>query len=349
MVKVLIVEDSSFMRRLLKEILEGDDRIKVVGEANNGREALDFIKKNVVDVITLDIEMPVMDGIEFLKKAKLENTAVLMLSSLTKDGAKITLDALELGAVDFVEKPENFFSINTKGKSDEIISKIVAVDSVKHKLSRKKYVRPIIKKVEKKKVSRQEAAKNLIVIGSSTGGPRALQEIIPKLSADIDAGIVVVQHMPKGFTKSLADRLDRISEVKVKEASDLDDIYNGHCYIAKGDYHMEVVKAAGNKMKIKLNQEPLDGRLRPSVDKMLYTLEHIPNDILIVILTGMGKDGTKGIEKLKSKKSLKVYSEDESTCVVYGMPKSVEESGLSDKVIKLSEISKEIEKYLEDK
>ncbi len=349
MIKVLIVEDSSFMRRLLKEIFEENRNIQVVGEASNGKEALDFIKNNTVDVITLDIEMPVMDGIEFLKKAKLKDTAVLMLSSLTKDGAKITLDALELGAVDFVEKPENFFSINTKEKSAEIIAKIVAADSVKHKVSRKNYVRPTFTKVEKKKVSKQEAAKNLIVIGSSTGGPRALQEIIPKLSADIDAGIVVVQHMPKGFTKSLADRLDRISELKVKEASDLDDIYNGHCYIAKGDYHMELVKVPGNKMRIKLNQEPLDGRLRPSVDKMLYTLEKIPNKTLIVILTGMGKDGTKGIQKLKSKKNLKVYSEDESTCVVYGMPKSVEESGLSDKVIKLSEISKEIENYLEGK
>ncbi len=349
MIKVLIVEDSSFMRRLLKEIFEGDKRIQVVGEASNGKEALDFLKRNTVDVITLDIEMPVMDGIEFLKEAKLKDTAVLMLSSLTKDGAKITLDALELGAVDFVEKPENFFSINTKEKSDEIISKIVAADSVKYKVSSKKYIRPSFAKTQITKVDKQVAAKNLIVIGSSTGGPRALQEIIPKLSADIDAGIVVVQHMPKGFTKSLADRLDRISELKVKEASDLDDIYNGHCYIAKGDYHMEIVRGHGNRMRIKLNQDPLDGRLRPSVDKMLYTLEKIPNDILIVILTGMGKDGTKGIKKLKSKRNLKVYSEDESTCVVYGMPKSVEESGLSDKVVKLSEISKEIENYLEGK
>ncbi len=349
MIRVLIVEDSSFMRKLLKEIFDKDSRIEVVGQASNGQEALDFLSKNKVDVVTLDIEMPEMDGIEFLKRVNQTGMSIIMISSLTKEGAQITLDALEYGAIDFIEKPENFFSINSKEKSQEIIDKVIAADSIKNDKSKLRY-HSMIKRPAKRKVAYKVPAKNLVVIGSSTGGPRALQEVIPHLSADLNAGVVVVQHMPKGFTKSLAARLDKISEIKVKEAEHLDDIYNGYCYIAKGDYHMEVNKKPDSKMQIGLNQDPPDGTLRPSIDKMLYTLKDIPNrNILVVILTGMGKDGTKGLIELKKTKKLTIYSEDESTCVVYGMPRSVEESGLSQKVIKLTDISKEIENYLEGK
>ncbi len=348
MIKLLIVDDSSFMRKLLKEIVVKDNRIEVVGEASNGKDALEFLKKNKVDVITLDIEMPVMDGIEFLKRVDQRRTSVVVLSSLTKEGASITLDALELGAIDFIEKPENFFSINSELKSKEIIEKIVAADSVKETKSKINYSK-LVSDRKIKKVDKKVPAKNLIVIGSSTGGPRALAQVIPKLKADINAGIVVVQHMPKGFTNSLAKRLDKLSEIKVKEAKELDDIYNGHCYIAKGDYHMEVNRKSGNKLYIGLNKDPHEGTLRPSVNKLLYTLDRISNNILVIILTGMGKDGTEGLESLKNKKNITVYSEDKSTCVVYGMPRSVEEKGLSQKVLKLDEVSIAIENYLEGK
>ncbi len=347
MIKVLIVDDSILMRNILTDILDTDKEIEVVGTAENGKEALNKIPILKPDVVTLDVEMPVMDGITTLEKImKRFKIPVIMLSNLTISGADLTLKALNMGSVDFITKPKNIFSIGGEKEKGKIINtvKIASKSNVKRYNTTKKSTVPIVKHESIK--SSTSKYNHLVAIGTSTGGPKALQEVIPKLPGDIDASILVVQHMPKGFTKSLAERLNNISHLSVKEGEDSEKIKRGYCYIAPGDYHMTVEEKDG-ELFIKLDKTPPILGLRPSVDIMMESLYEFKEINKIgVILTGMGSDGAKGICAISDSNGYTI-AQDKKTSVVYGMPKSAIATGKIDKILPLQNIADEIIRKVE--
>jgi two-component system chemotaxis response regulator CheB len=346
---VLVVDDSAFMRRALTDILESDNDIKVIATAKDGLEALDKAKSFSPDVITLDVEMPAMDGLTCLKELqKITDAPVIMLSGVTKNGAKSTIETLEAGAIDFITKPAGLFDIAGEAKKKEIIEKIRMAKNIKMKTGKaikEEVTRPIIPLDRESK--RNTDLKALIAIGTSTGGPKALQEVIPFIPGDIPAAAVIVQHMPPGFTKSLADRLNAISDLFVKEAEDNEEIKPGYAYVAPGDYHLEIHRTPKNTLKIRLTQAPAIGGLRPSVNVMMNSLAAtgFPN-VIGVIMTGMGSDGSEGIVNIKNSNKGIIISQDEKSCVVYGMPKSAVNTGVVDTVVPLKEIAEVIVKYL---
>lgn len=348
-IRVLVVDDSFFMRKMLSDILEGSGVIKVIGTAKDGVEALEQVKKLSPDVITLDVEMPKMNGLEALKEIMLEcPIPVIMLSSLTKNGSVTTIKALELGAFDFIAKPSGAISLDIGKVKKEINEKIVLAYAQKEKWKSQWYNNASKKtnNVNKNKFTRKlEPTSNdlqgIIVIGTSTGGPKALYEVIPKISKNISYAILIVQHMPAGFTKSLADRLDSIAEINVVEAENNQEIIKGTAYIAPGDFHMTIKKNI-NTYKISLNQEKLVSGHRPSVDALIKSFKYIDLNKIYVIMTGMGSDGTKGIIEARDEKNDIIIAEDETSCIVYGMPKSIINKGLADEVVLLDNIADSI-------
>ncbi len=353
-ISVLVVDDSAFMRKVIQDIINSDPAMQVVGTAKNGKEAL--LKVNLLrpDVVTLDIEMPEMDGLTALENIMATNPLpVVMLSNLTQLGAKATLQALQLGAVDFISKPSGPISLDIAMISAEIIEKI--------KIAASAHIYPPLKTLEEN--SPAEPAKSsllretgsdkllnkLVVIGASTGGPKALQQVVSAIPNDIDAALLIVQHMPAGFTRSLAERLNAKSNIRVKEAEDGELILTGSAYIAPGDYHMRIHRQKlplRERMVIKLNQEAPRAGHRPSVNEtFLSVAEQFQGSIVGVILTGMGNDGTDSLQALQSK-GARIIAEDQSTCVVYGMPKSAIESGYVTEIRPLPEISPAIVRML---
>lgn len=350
--KVLIVDDSAFMRRVISDIISSDPRCEAIGTAADGKEALEKVQELNPDVISLDIQMPVMDGLTMLKKLnEIKPTPVVMMSTLTKEGAKETIQALELGAFDFVAKPDNIFKVNSEEIREELIEKLVLAASAGQK-STTKFKPSISKTIElshHKPIPKKPKTKvdKIIAIGTSTGGPRALQYVLPYIPDDIDAGIVVVQHMPPGFTKSLSERLNQLSEISVKEAEDGDTIENGCAYIAPGDRHLVVKEKRDGTLFIELSNEPPSGGHKPAVNIMMKSLAGIKQRNLIgVIMTGMGADGTEGLVELHEKRDVHIIAQDEASCVVYGMPKSLVDSGIADEIVSLDKISDSITKKL---
>jgi len=325
----MIADDSAFMRMVLKDIIDSQPDMKVIAIAKDGLEAVELAIKHKPDIITLDVEMPKLNGIETLKLImKKAPTRVIMVSSLTEEGAEITLTALQIGAVDFLAKPAGSVSMTFRQVAGQLIEKIrnaMKVDPTKLVVRR---IRPTMIKMRRT----VPAMGKIVVIGSSTGGPRSLDMVIPPLPVDFPAPIVIVQHMPAGFTKSLAMRLDRSSNLHVKEAQEGDILKPGWVYIAPGDYHLGA-KPVGSKVSLYLDKSPKINNVRPAVD---FTLDKVAEiykaKTIAVILTGMGRDGTKGAFKVKFYKG-SVIAESEETCVVFGMPKSVIEEGYADYVL----------------
>ncbi len=331
MVKVLIVDDSVLIRRILKDTLERSSEIEVVGLAENGKEAIEKLKVLNPDVITLDVEMPLMNGLETLEKIMaIKPTPVIMVSALTTKDAEVTIEALMKGAVDFIAKPKNLIG-EFDSFSKELQLKILSVAKSKGKSVR-------IAEVPIKEVkSPGNPPKNLIIIGASTGGPQALYQVMSKLDTFYDTSIVIVQHMPPGFTKSLAERLNSVSKYIVKEAEVGEQLRSGVAYIAPGGYHLVL-----NGGIFSLTEDPPVLGVRPSVDvTMLSLVKVFKNNIVGVLLTGMGSDGTRGLEEIK-KNGGKTIAQDEKSCVVFGMPKSAIERGVVDVVASLEEIPIEI-------
>lgn len=347
-IKVLVVDDSAFMRRVITDILSSDDDICVIDTAKNGSEALDKIRELNPDVVTLDVEMPVMNGLTCLKEIlKIKKLPVIMLSGLTKEGADATMQALENGAFDFITKPTNIFSMSAEDKKNEIIEKV--------KVAKNTVIRSTLP--EDQKVLRPRPVNNtstcsdikyLVAIGTSTGGPRALQDVIPLIPGDVPAAFLVVQHMPAGFTKSLADRLNNLSDVTVKEAEDMEIIKPGFVYIAPGDYHMRVERTGSDRcMRIKLGQEPPVGGHRPSVNVMMNSVADTGiSNVVGAIMTGMGGDGSEGIKNIKERNKGYIIAQDEKSCVVYGMPKVAVQTGAVDVVVPLKELTREILNFM---
>lgn len=344
-IRVLVVDDSAFMRKVLTDIINAELHMEVAGTAKNGKEALQMIKDVKPDVVTMDIEMPIMDGLTALEIAMKENPVpIVMLSSLTKEGADATFKALELGAVDFIAKPSSVFKVSTDDVKKELLEKINI--AARLNVHPKRVVPQAKARALPVKYLGNNSLKKIIAIGTSTGGPKALQSVIPALPKALDAPVLVVQHMPPGFTKSLADRLNSMSELTVKEAEHGDILMAGFCYIAPGDRHLRVTKE-GNQYKIVLGSDaPVTGH-KPSCDAMFDSLAALGlANVIAVIMTGMGSDGAKGLANLKQARNT-VIAQDEESCVVFGMPKSAIKVNAVDKVVPLDTITEEILRAME--
>ena len=374
--KLLVVDDSAFMRKLISDFFTNSSKIEVVGTARNGRDAIKKIQQLQPDVITMDVEMPEMNGLEALKEIMTVcPTPVVMLSSTTVEGAENTLTAMEYGAVDFVAKTSGTISLDLHKIQDELIHKVeqaslVSVAKLRKPLQRAVVQAPVEPKkpplksfmtklpkptatlevpVPSKAIKRDwsKFSKKIILIGTSTGGPRALQEVITKIPRNVDAPILIVQHMPAGFTKSLANRLDQLSEIHVKEAEQGDILQNGTAYLAPGGYHLKLRKV-GMSYGIILDQtEPPRSGHRPSVDVMFESASQIADmDKVAVIMTGMGYDGSAGLKQLKASGNVMAIAESANTCIVYGMPKAAVETQLVDEVVDVEHIAQTIMKFM---
>jgi two-component system chemotaxis response regulator CheB len=341
-IRVLVVDDSAFMRLSITNHLNETPGITVVGSGKDGAEALELIPKLNPDVITLDVEMPRLDGMSALREIMSRfPRPVVMLSSLTKEGAAETVQALTLGAVDFVAKPGNKASIASI--MDEVATKIIQAAKARvHPLSKtaalSQHRRPETKPTAertKKKVRALNAYDHIVVIGTSTGGPRALNTVVPSLPANLPAALLIVQHMPEGFTRSLAERLDSQSAFKVKEAESGDIPQVGLGLVAPGGFHM----VFDRDKKVVLNQNPPVHGVRPAVDVTLFSVsKHFGDKIITVILTGMGNDGANGSALIHSSGGW-IIAEAEETSVVWGMPRSVIEAGVASEIIRLPDIA----------
>lgn len=361
-IKVLVVDDSAFMRKITSDILASSPDIEVIGRAKNGLDAIEKTARLKPDVVTMDIEMPVLDGIQALGYIMSEcPTPVIMLTAASS--ADVTITAFQYGAVDFMLKPSGEISRDMVNVKDELIRKVKTAATVgiqklgfieeqkkKEEVGKEMlfdFFRRSIEDDKKQKIEPRKKAKTqrVVVIGSSTGGPRALQQVIPLLPPTLDAAVLVVQHMPPGFTKSLAERLNAQSRVEVREAVDGDIIEPGKVLIAPGDFHMIVKQQKKNgevREVIALTKGERVQGVRPSVDVLLNSVVPIYGQKAVgVILTGMGSDGSDGIRNLKTAGG-RVIAEDESTCVVYGMPKSVIEKKLADFILPINKIAESI-------
>jgi len=344
-IRVLVVDDSVVIRRLVTHALEEDPTLEVVGSAPNGSIGLARIPQVNPDVITLDIEMPEMDGLEMLRRLRqtYKDVRVIMFSTLTERGAASTMEALSLGADDYVAKASNAGSLDRSMASlrSELIPKIKQFFTVEdERQSRPAAVAsnppPAVKQSFKTCLSPKAVA-----IGVSTGGPNALGAIIPTFPPDFPLPILIVQHMPPVFTRLLAERLQSATKLKVEEASEGVTVEPGKVLIAPGNYHMRVHKN-GVKSTITLDQEPPENSCRPAVDVLFRSVEEAYGAAVIcVMLTGMGYDGLRGTEILKASGAC-VIAQDEATSVVWGMPGAVVNAGLADAVVPLEEVVPEI-------
>jgi len=350
-IRVLVVDDSFFMRKFVTDILVSSGVIQVIDTARDGLEAINKIKKLSPDVVTMDVEMPNMDGLEALKKIMKEHPLpIIMLSTLTQKGADTTIKALEYGAFDFLSKPAGSISLNIKEIKNELIDKILIAHRQKEKWAQqwnnKKNIyktETTLTKIDKKFPMKESIQKlhGIVILGTSTGGPKALQEVITNIPKNFPYAILIVQHMPAGFTNSLANRLNSLSKIEVVEASDKQVIKPGVAYIAPGNYHM-VIQSVGDNYIIKTNQEEHVGGHRPSVDVLFSSVKNLTLNKIFVIMTGMGSDGKKGLTFAKIKKDDICIVENEESCVVFGMPKSAIQTGLVDMIVPLYHISDKI-------
>ena len=336
-VKVLVVDDSAFMRFTITKHLNDYPGITVLGSAKDGREALEMIPQLKPDVVTLDVEMPNLDGLSTLREIMSRHPLpVVMLSSLTSEGTLETVRALTLGAVDFVAKPDN--KANMASILEEVGNKVMRAANAR--VWKTPQRSPIIEtvspaRISDKKVRALRKQDKIVVIGSSTGGPRALNTVVPMLTADIPAAFMIIQHMPAGFTRSLSERLNTTSELFVKEAAPDDRLEVGKILLAPGGFHT----VFDENEKVTLNQNPTVHGVRPAVDVTLLSLAKIyGNRVVTAILTGMGSDGTNAAMLVHNSGGW-VISEAEETCVVYGMPRSVFEAGASDEVVPLEKVA----------
>lgn len=333
-VRVLVIDDSAFMRKVIPQLITADDRIDVIATARNGEDGLKKVEQFRPDVITLDVEMPIMDGIATLEQImKRFPTPVIMVSSMTSQGADKTVQAMQLGAVDFIEKPSGPISLDMHLIQTKMIQTIVnatEVDVTKVTRSRIQM---------NSKMTTKRYGQSIVAIGTSTGGPRALQSILTSLPKSFPAPIVIVQHMPPRFTKSLADRLNALCAIDVKEAEHGELLQQGVAYIAPGDEHMHI-RQVGTSLAAQLNQQAPRHGHRPAVDELFESIAPLRRlHKTAIILTGMGRDGSKGIEVMKERDPQSfVIVESNETALVNGMPRSALATNVVDKVIPLTDI-----------
>lgn len=347
-VKVLIVDDSTFMRKALEGMLSSDPRVSVAGIARNGEEAIQKVMELNPSVVTMDVEMPGMNGIEALRRIMQTcPVPVIMVSSLTTQGAEDTIKALELGAVDFLPKQLDGIATNITAIQQDLIAKVIAAAQSTGKLRRPAGVGGATPpRSERTALSSRTIVGTrglkAVAIGCSTGGPQALIEVLPLIPADFPAGVLIVQHMPKYFTKPFADRLNQLCKVEVREAKAGDVITPGVALIGPAGLHMRVVRRISTQIEVALAEDTNGHAHVPSVDVLMESVAQIYGERAIgVVLTGMGHDGAQGMKAIKGAKG-RTIAQDEASCVVYGMPKAVVDGGYAEKVVGLPSIAGEI-------
>ncbi len=352
--KVIVVDDSAFMRSEIKKILEEDPELQVIASAENGLEAVDLVKRYQPDVVTMDINMPVMDGLTSLKQIMTEAPCpVVMVSALTGDSADETIEALASGAFDFFQKPSGSISLDISFQADSIRKKVKTAAKSRGRFKLKKGLwnrvlkkTPAINKIQQAlKIPRHERVTrpgNIVAIGVSTGGPRALMSILPQIPADFQGSIVIAQHMPEKFTLSFANRLDDICQLKVKEAKDGEILQNGRIYIAPGGRHIRVVNLDNQYHGIEIVNKSIDNIHIPSVEILFRSLlESMGSGWLGVMLTGMGSDGALALSDLR-RLGGHTIAESEESCIVFGMPRKVIEMNGAEFILHQNEIASKI-------
>ncbi len=353
MISVVVVDDSAFMRKALSSMLEKDPEIKVVATARDGQEGLDLIRKHNPDVITLDIEMPRMDGLTALKHIMMEMPKpVLMVSSLTVEGAEATLKAMELGAVDFIPKQLSKVSLDIVKIELDLQAKV-------KQIARRKFRPPVLARKPcipsasapcppgeteaRREIVRPSGTlvRDLVAIGVSTGGPPAVQKVLSALPKDFPAAIIIAQHMPAAFTGPFAKRLDGVCQVSVKEAETGDRLMPGHVFIAPGGKHLKLHQKV-SRVEIEITTDPVEALYKPSANVLVGSAaEAVGRRALGVILTGMGSDGLEGVKVLKQKGG-RALAQSDASCVVYGMPKAIVDAGLADEIVDIEEMAQAI-------
>ena len=343
-IKVLVVDDSAFMRTAIERMLISDPSIELVGSAANGREAVEKVVRLRPDVVTMDIEMPIMDGLHALKEImRLCPTPVLMVSSLTKEGAKTTLDAIELGAIDYVPKPGSTLSASILTLKEELLQKIHAAAGCQPKAVKLEYI-PGKRQAKRASTPADEIINRAIFIGESTGGPPAVQKILSVLDPALPAPVIVAQHMPKAFTSAFASRMNMLCSIKVKEANDGETLQNSIVYICPGDHQTRVTRSMDGKFcfSIVSNNNEQD-RFAPCINTLFFSAaKEFAHKAVGVILTGMGEDGVRGLKNIKLMGGLTI-AQDRASSVVYGMPRAALEQEAAVRILNLDEIGKEIE------
>jgi two-component system chemotaxis response regulator CheB len=350
-IRVLVVDDSALVRKIITDILESDPAVEVVGTANNGRSAIFKNSKLNPDVITMDIEMPIMDGLESLRTIiQTEPKPVIMMSVLTQHGAEATFKALEYGAVDFIPKPSSDLSMTVEDIRELLISKIKSVCSTRVKIPTTSDIREGREALERaergiKNISVSEKSSKIVGIGTSTGGPSALMNLFKNLPGNLPSPVLVVQHMPPGFTDVFAQRLNSSSSLHVKEAKDGEKALPGCAYIAPGNYHMAIEINKSVKTIRTFTGEKVSGHM-PSIDVLFNSMaDSFGKESIAVILTGMGRDGAEGISRVKRKGGYTI-AQDEKTSVIYGMNRVAVEIGAVRDVLSLYDIPKKIIEHL---
>jgi len=340
-IRVLVVDDSALMRKLISDLLESDPRIEVVDTARDGYEAIEKVAELHPNVVVMDIQMPRMSGLEALSRIMSQwPIPMVMLTGLTDPG--LAIEALQRGAVDFVLKPSGTISVDIYKIRQELIEKVKLATLVN---PRKMALRIEPTVLSPLRVSFRLSGRRVVAIGASTGGPKALDYFLSRLPARLPAPVLVVQHMPPGFTRSFAERLNQHSSLLIKEAEDRDLILPGRVYVAPGDHHMLVERQAGREI-IRLVKSPRVKGLRPSADVTMGSVAEVYGAGSIgIILTGMGSDGTDGIKAIKERGGVTI-AQDKATSVIYGMPRAAVESGCVDKVLPLNDIPEEIVRLL---
>jgi len=340
-IRVMVVDDSALYRRAICDVLSQHERVEVVAAAPNGKVALEKIPECAPDLITLDMEMPEMDGLTTLRALKIRHKSIktIVFSHHTEKGAELTLQALNLGAVDFVTKPAAGGSLesNLEQIRKELLPEILEL--AKPRAEAASVLRPGPARAAVEKTSR-----DVIAIGVSTGGPTSLTRLFEQMPANLRQAILIVQHMPPIFTRKLADQLSRVGSVPAREACDGEIIQGGRAYIAPGDYHMEVANQGGVK-RIRTHKGPQENFCRPAVDVLFRSVAKVyGKKALAVVMTGMGRDGFKGSELLHAT-GAPVIAQDEATSVVWGMPRTVVENGLADRVAPLGKMYQAIHSF----
>jgi len=336
-IRVLVVDDSAFVRQALSRMIGSAPDMEVVATAADGAEGLEKVRTLLPDVVTLDIKMPRMDGLAALERIMAEcPVPVLLLSSVTSEGADVTLRGLEIGALDFVDKSSVQGPMNLLALADELQSKVRALAWSRE---RRAAAMPASAVSETPEIVRGRT--QIVVIGASTGGPPALQQIVPALPADLDLAILVVQHMPLGFTRSLAERLAARSRLPVREAAADEPVQPGAVLIAPAGRHTKV-RRRGNVVRILLDDEPKDALHRPSVDVLMASVARVYGARAMgLVLTGMGADGVEGLRAIRLAGGV-TLAESEETCVIYGMPKAAVEAGVVDRSVPLHQLADQI-------
>lgn len=336
-VRVLVVDDSAFVRKVMRQILARSPFIEVVGAARDGNEALELVESLRPDVVTLDLMMPGLDGVGFLKAQMARRPIAVVVCSITHESGAVALEALEAGAVDFVQKPTALATDRVFEMADELIAKVknaATVPLAKLALPATAAAVP----VAAPRTPLKAGSVGIVVIGVSTGGPQGLRQIIPKLPADFPVPVAIVLHMPVGYTAMYAQRLNELSALEVIEAAEGDEVRAGVVLLAPAGRHMTFTRSPNGSVRVHLDFKPLDSPYKPSVDELFRSAAEVyEGRVLGAVLTGMGNDGMRGARHIRERGG-RVMTEAESSCVVYGMPRAVVEAGDSDRSVALADV-----------